>query len=138
MLVVRTIEDPAYSVGELAGSQQSVGFYDLALAVYPHLGSMALSHGLFLGSTRQLTILTPRPLFFTSRHSSRLLYAEYSQNKKTRRRSSRVGATEDENLDELLEDYVIGNAGTMTAQRMIHSSSGQQDAELFPDGFLLM
>src|SRR5215203_4913184 len=46
-----------------------------------------------------------------------------------------IGATEYENLDELLEDYVIGNAGTMTAERMIHSSFGQQDAELFPDGF---
>src|SRR5215208_3942226 len=35
MLVMRTTEDPANSVGELVSSQQSVGFYDLALAVYP-------------------------------------------------------------------------------------------------------
>jgi hypothetical protein len=35
MLVMRTTEDPAYPVCEFVGSQQSVGFYDLALAVYP-------------------------------------------------------------------------------------------------------
>ena|SRR5215207_6127845 len=35
MLVMRTTEHPANSVGELVSSQQSVGFYDLALAVYP-------------------------------------------------------------------------------------------------------
>jgi hypothetical protein len=35
MLVVRTIEDSANSVGELVSSQQSIGVYDLALAVYP-------------------------------------------------------------------------------------------------------
>jgi len=43
MLVVPTTEDPAYPVCEFVSSQQSVGFYYLALAVYP-LGSMALSH----------------------------------------------------------------------------------------------
>src|SRR5512132_2649855 len=35
MLVMRATEDPANSVGELVSSQQSVGFDDLALAVYP-------------------------------------------------------------------------------------------------------
>src|SRR4051812_7836935 len=35
MLVMRTTEDPAYSVCEFVSSQQSVGFYDLALAVHP-------------------------------------------------------------------------------------------------------
>src|SRR3712207_6557453 len=35
MLVMRTTEDPANSVGELVSSQQSVGLYDLALAVCP-------------------------------------------------------------------------------------------------------
>src|SRR5437764_2939892 len=35
MLVMWTTEDPAYPVCELVSSQQSVGFDDLALAVYP-------------------------------------------------------------------------------------------------------
>ena len=35
MLVMRTTEDPAYPVCEFVSSQQSVGFYDLALCVYP-------------------------------------------------------------------------------------------------------
>src|SRR5215212_7659907 len=35
MLVMRTTEDPAYPVCEFVSAQQSVGFYDLALAVYP-------------------------------------------------------------------------------------------------------
>src|SRR3712207_8766557 len=35
MLVMRTTEDPAYPVCEFVSSQQSVGFDDLALAVYP-------------------------------------------------------------------------------------------------------
>ena len=33
MLVMWTIEDPANSVGELVSAQQSVGLYNLALAV---------------------------------------------------------------------------------------------------------
>src|SRR3712207_5567766 len=35
MLVMRTTEHPAYPLGKLVGSKQPVGFYDLALAVYP-------------------------------------------------------------------------------------------------------
>ena len=35
MIVMRTTKYPAYSVGELVSSQQSVGFDDLALGVYP-------------------------------------------------------------------------------------------------------
>src|SRR3712207_695557 len=70
MLVMRTTENPAYPLGKLVSAKQSVGLYHLALAMHPfgldHLGSIALSHGLFLGR-RQLTILTPRSLFLTSR-----------------------------------------------------------------------
>jgi hypothetical protein len=90
MLVVRTTEDPANSVGELVSSQQSVGFYDLALAVYPLGLYVALSHGLCLGS-RQLTILTPRPLVFTSRlcfPSQRLTSLEMCQLALSQMRSS--------------------------------------------------
>ena len=32
---MRTIEEPTYSVSEFVGSEQTVGFDDLALAVYP-------------------------------------------------------------------------------------------------------
>jgi hypothetical protein len=35
MLVMRTIESPAYSVGEFVGSEQTVGLYDFALAMNP-------------------------------------------------------------------------------------------------------
>src|SRR5215216_250353 len=35
MLVVRTIEDPAYPIRKLISSQKTVGFYDLALSVNP-------------------------------------------------------------------------------------------------------
>src|SRR3712207_8775647 len=35
MLVMRTIEDPAYPIGELVSSKQSVGFDYFALAVNP-------------------------------------------------------------------------------------------------------
>src|SRR4051794_26538690 len=66
MLVVRTTEDPANPVGKLMGTQQTVGLYHFSLAMRTHLGSMAFSHGLCLGN-RQLTILTPLPLFLTSR-----------------------------------------------------------------------
>src|SRR5829696_633837 len=66
MLVMRTTEDPTDPIRKLVGSKQPVWLDDLALAVYTHLGSMALSHGLCFGR-RQLTILTPRPLSLTSR-----------------------------------------------------------------------
>jgi hypothetical protein len=65
MLVMRTIENLTDPVGEFVSAEQSVGLYNLALAVDP-FGSMALSHGLRFGR-RQLTILTPQPLFLTSR-----------------------------------------------------------------------
>src|SRR5215211_1543798 len=48
MLVMRTTKDPANSVGELVGSQQSVGFYDLAHAVYP-LGLYGIEPRTLLG-----------------------------------------------------------------------------------------
>src|SRR5215208_7428962 len=48
MLVMRTIKYPANSVGELVSSQQSVGFYDLALAVYP-LGLYGIEPRTLLG-----------------------------------------------------------------------------------------
>jgi hypothetical protein len=35
MLVMRTIESPAYSVGKFVGSEQSVGLYNFALAMNP-------------------------------------------------------------------------------------------------------
>ena len=35
MLVVRTTENPAHSIREFVGSEQSVGLDDLSLAVYP-------------------------------------------------------------------------------------------------------
>jgi hypothetical protein len=35
MLVMRTIENPAYPIRKLISSQKTVGFDDLALAVYP-------------------------------------------------------------------------------------------------------
>src|SRR3712207_9285008 len=66
MLVMWTTKYPAYSVGKLVCSQKAVRFDDLALAPCTHLGSMAFSHGLCLGR-RQLTILTPSPLFLTRR-----------------------------------------------------------------------
>src|SRR3712207_7246072 len=65
MIVMRTTKYPAYSVGELVSSQQSVGFDDLALGVYP-LRLYGIEPRTLLGS-RQLTILTPRSLFLTSR-----------------------------------------------------------------------
>jgi len=45
-----------------------VGLYNLALAVRTHLGSIELSHGLFLGKW-QLMILTSSPPFLTPRLS---------------------------------------------------------------------
>jgi hypothetical protein len=49
MLVMRTTKYPANSVGELVSREQCVGFYYLALAVYP-LGLYGIvSHDLCLG-----------------------------------------------------------------------------------------
>ncbi len=35
MLVMRTVEDPANPIGEFVGSKQTLGLYNLALAVDP-------------------------------------------------------------------------------------------------------
>jgi hypothetical protein len=48
MLVMRTIKYPANSFGELVSSQQTVGFYDLALGVYP-LGLYGIEPRTLLG-----------------------------------------------------------------------------------------
>src|SRR5215211_6815200 len=48
MLVMRTTKYPANSIGELVSSQQSVGFYDLALCVYP-LGLYGIEPRTLLG-----------------------------------------------------------------------------------------
>src|SRR3712207_1409632 len=65
MRLVGTAESLADPFGELISAEQPLGLYDLPLAVGIHLGSMGLSHGLFLGS-KQGTIRTPRPLFLTA------------------------------------------------------------------------
>jgi hypothetical protein len=40
-----------------------------------------------------------------------------------------VGAAEEKDGNQLLEDHPIGYVGTMTTERMIRFSLGQQDAE---------
>ena len=66
MLVMWTAKNRAYPLDQLVGHEQPIGLDHLALGVRTHLGSMAFSHGLFLGR-RQLMILTPEPLFLTLR-----------------------------------------------------------------------
>jgi hypothetical protein len=44
-----------------------------------------------------------------------------------------VGATEHQDLDELLEDHLVGCAWAVATRRMIHSPFGQQGSELLPD-----
>src|SRR5215218_4795694 len=66
VLVVRTSEGRANPICQLVSREQTVELYNLALAMGTHLGSIALSHGLFMGS-KQLMILTPSPLFLTRR-----------------------------------------------------------------------
>jgi hypothetical protein len=67
VLVMRTVEDQAYSLSLLVSCEQSVRLDHLALTINPLLGlHRELSQGLFLGK-RQLMILTPWPLFLTSR-----------------------------------------------------------------------
>src|SRR5215211_676028 len=51
---------------KLVSREHHIGLDRLALAVGTHLGSIALSHGLFLG-TKQGTMRTPWPPFLTSR-----------------------------------------------------------------------
>src|SRR5215211_8815413 len=62
---MRTIEDPANPIGEFEAPSNLSGSTTLRLPC-THLGSMAFSHGLCFGR-RQLAILTPQPLFLTSR-----------------------------------------------------------------------
>ena len=56
MLVVRTTEDPADPLGELAGAEHRAPA-TLCLE-WIHLGSIALSHGLLVGK-KHATIRTP-------------------------------------------------------------------------------
>lgn len=54
---------------------------------------------------------------------------------KTPNRSGRLNcAAEDQDLDELLKDHAVGDAGTVAAKRMIHFPVGEQDTELLEDG----
>src|SRR5215217_8629527 len=46
-----------------------------------------------------------------------------------------VSAAEHQNLDELLEDHLVGDAVTVTAERMVCYSLRQEDSKLLPDGF---
>jgi hypothetical protein len=59
MLVVRTTEDATDPIGEFVGAKQTLGLYNLALAVDPFGFDRVESHGLCLGK-RQLTILKLR------------------------------------------------------------------------------
>src|ERR687898_1024533 len=66
MLVMRTIERPADPLGELVGPQKPVELHDPPFPVYP-LGLDGVQPRTLLRKRRQLTILTPQPLFLTSR-----------------------------------------------------------------------
>jgi hypothetical protein len=66
MLVMRTIEGSANSVGEFVSPQQTVGLDYFALAVNPFRLDGIEPRTLRLGK-RQLTTLTPSPLFLTRR-----------------------------------------------------------------------
>ena len=55
-----------------------------------------------------------------------------------RRRSSEIGAAENQNLNQLVENHPVGDARALTAQRMMHLSLGQKSTELFPNGLLWM
>jgi hypothetical protein len=59
MSLIRTVIVGTNPLGQLPGRKQPVGFNDSALAMH-HLGSMGLSHGLFVGS-RKGKIRTPLP-----------------------------------------------------------------------------
>ncbi len=65
MLVVRTIEDTTYPIGKFVCSKHSIGLYNFSLAVHP-LRLDGIQPRALLGK-RQLTILTPSPLFLTPR-----------------------------------------------------------------------
>jgi hypothetical protein len=66
MFFVSTAEDLAHPIRKLVSRQRSPPGSTTLRLPRTHLGSMALSHGLFLGS-KQGTIRTPRPLSLTSR-----------------------------------------------------------------------
>jgi len=63
---MRTVEDSADPIRQLVSREQPLRLDNLALAMRTHLGSIELSHGLFLGR-RQLMILTLSVLFLTLR-----------------------------------------------------------------------
>jgi hypothetical protein len=45
-----------------------------------------------------------------------------------------IGTAEHQDLDELVKDESIGDAVTVTSERMNHLAHGQQHGELVPDG----
>jgi len=47
-----------------------------------------------------------------------------------------IGAAEDHNGNQLLEDHPVGNARAMAAERMVRLAFGQQGLKLLPDGLL--
>ena len=66
MLVVRTTKYPAYPIRKLVGTKKSIGLDHFALAVDP-FGFYGVKPRTLLRKRRQLTILTPSPLFLTWR-----------------------------------------------------------------------
>jgi hypothetical protein len=48
---------------------------------------------------------------------------------------SAVAAAEDEDLDELVEDDAVGDAGAVAAKGMVDLAGGQQRGDLVPEGF---
>ena len=55
-----------------------------------------------------------------------------------RRRSSRVGAAEDQNLHQLFEDDPLGDARAVASERMVGAVLGQQGFEPLPENGLLL
>jgi hypothetical protein len=49
-----------------------------------------------------------------------------------------IGAAEDQNGNQLLEDHPVGNARAMAADGVIRLVYGQQGLKLLPDGLLVM
>jgi hypothetical protein len=46
-----------------------------------------------------------------------------------------VAASKDHDLDELVEDHPVGDAGAVAAQRVSVVTGGQQGGKLVPEGF---
>ena len=63
MLIMRTTEDPANPVCKLVSSQQTLGLYDLALAVYP-LGLDRVQPRALLWAEGSSRSSLHQPLFF--------------------------------------------------------------------------